>query len=317
MRAAQGLLSLFESAGAPAPAAPAASTAPAVPIASTLSAAHAGHITPPSSLAGAALSAHLWRAESLDAGQHLPVQSTGFAALDAELPGGGWPQGQLIELLLDTPGIGELSLLAPALAAATRQRNCVCVLPQAQSAAMGVRAPHDMPLPYAPAWQSVGIHSQRCVFVQPATARETWWTLEQSLRSGHLGAVIGWLPDSGTHGTEADFRALRRLHLLAAQRQALVFVLRSTRHARSPSPAALRLQLTQHDGQLQIQILKRRGRPLLEPVSVQVHPADWRHVRVAPPARGADVDEPAAGTAPSAAVQRRHLRWSMKALFSH
>lgn len=311
MRAAQGLLSLFESAGAPAPAPlPAAVAATAAPAAACTASAAAP-------LAGTALSTHLWRAESIDADDHRPVQPSGFAALDAELPGGGWPQGQLIELLLDTPGIGELSLLAPALTAACSQRNSVCVLPLAQPATAGSRAAHAVPLPYAPAWQTAGIDCQRCVFVQPATPRETWWTLEQSLRSGHLGAVIGWLPDSGAHGSDADFRALRRLHLLAAQRQALVFVLRSTRHARSPSPAALRLQLTQHDGLLQVQVLKRRGRPLLEPVAMQVHPADWRHARVAPPATREPVEVNAVPSARSNAVERRQLRWSMKALFSH
>ena len=32
---------------------------------------------------------------------------TGFATLDAELPGGGWPAGALIELLADRPGVGS------------------------------------------------------------------------------------------------------------------------------------------------------------------------------------------------------------------
>src|SRR6476619_4914417 len=40
---------------------------------------------------------------------------TGYEALDRELPGGGWPRGQLIELLADDQGIGELRLLVPAL----------------------------------------------------------------------------------------------------------------------------------------------------------------------------------------------------------
>lgn len=48
------------------------------------------------------------------------VLPTGFAALDAELPGGGWPAGALIELLADRPGVGELSLLLPLLGATLR-----------------------------------------------------------------------------------------------------------------------------------------------------------------------------------------------------
>lgn len=64
----------------------------------------------------AALHAALWRASQLGGGRRA-VTPSGFAALDAQLPGQGWPHGELTELLLPQPGIGELRLLAPALAA--------------------------------------------------------------------------------------------------------------------------------------------------------------------------------------------------------
>src|SRR5688572_24572958 len=41
---------------------------------------------------------------------------SGFAALDAQLPGGGWPRRVLTELLQPHTGIGELRLLSPCLA---------------------------------------------------------------------------------------------------------------------------------------------------------------------------------------------------------
>jgi protein ImuA len=47
---------------------------------------------------------------------------TGHSALSARLPGGGWPAGNLTELLLQQPGIGEVRLLGPALASVARQR---------------------------------------------------------------------------------------------------------------------------------------------------------------------------------------------------
>jgi protein ImuA len=40
-----------------------------------------------------------------------------------QLPGGGWPQGVVTELLLPHPGVGELRLLAPALAASASSSN--------------------------------------------------------------------------------------------------------------------------------------------------------------------------------------------------
>ena len=54
----------------------------------------------------------VWRGDSL-ARAALPGVPSGFAALDAELPGGGWPRGGLVELLPARQGIGELSLLMP------------------------------------------------------------------------------------------------------------------------------------------------------------------------------------------------------------
>jgi len=62
----------------------------------------------------------IWRGDSLNrAGA--PVVSSGFPALDAELPGGGWPAGALTEILPAHEGIGELRLLGPALASLSRR----------------------------------------------------------------------------------------------------------------------------------------------------------------------------------------------------
>src|SRR5437879_2816513 len=207
---------------------------------------------------------------------------TGFEILDAELPGGGWPQGQLIALLHDEPGIGELSLLAPALAAQTRAgRACVWILPcEYGSCERGLQADDllQQALPYPPALTEAGIDPSCSIFVRPVVAREAWWAIEQSLRAAHLGVLIGWLPASTTC---ADFRALRRLHLLAQRHRALVFVIRPARCADSPSPAVLRLQLACDGQQLAVRILKRRGRPLIEPVALQVYPARWNRSTVA------------------------------------
>ncbi|MFB9128564.1 hypothetical protein ACFFYR_37475 [Paraburkholderia dipogonis] len=42
----------------------------------------------------------------------------GYPALSAELPGGGWTVGALVDLLVQQAGAGELRLLRPALSAA-------------------------------------------------------------------------------------------------------------------------------------------------------------------------------------------------------
>lgn len=220
--------------------------------------------------------APVWRADERPADETVgPVLPSGFAELDRELPGGGWPQGQLTELLLDAAGIGELSLLAPALAQLAQvKRSVVWVLPPD-----GRRDTEAQPLPYAPALAAAGVDLARTIFVRPATPREGLWAIEQALRAQHLGAVIGWLPPAGT--TDSDFKALRRLHLLAQRHASLAFVLRDTRHAAAPSPAALRLQLASAAHALAATVLKRRGRPLLEPIVLTLHPAHWATARVA------------------------------------
>jgi len=63
----------------------------------------------------------------------------------------------------------------------------------------------------------------------------------------HLGALVGWLPHTCS-SREGEFRAMRRLQLLAGRQQAPVFLLRDARALHAPSPAALRLQLAARDG---------------------------------------------------------------------
>ncbi|MCX8004215.1 MAG: hypothetical protein N2688_04540, partial [Burkholderiaceae bacterium] len=81
----------------------------------------------------APLSNRVWRAGDLPAADAVGVVSSGHTALDAELPGGGWPLAALTELLFDAPGFGELSLLLPALARCSGPT--VWVLPHAPAAA--------------------------------------------------------------------------------------------------------------------------------------------------------------------------------------
>src|SRR5262245_4476208 len=82
-----------------------------------------------------AAAGQVWRANDLSPTGWAGIVSSGHTALDAELPGNGWPQGALTELMVDVPGRGELSLLIPAVAQATQAgRPCVWALPCLQPA---------------------------------------------------------------------------------------------------------------------------------------------------------------------------------------
>jgi hypothetical protein len=186
-----------------------------------------------------ATGASLLRADGLDAllssqsvwragrARQLPAggEPTGHAALDALLPQGGWPRRALTELLLPADGVGELSLLLPALARLAAAGGVVAV----------VAPPY---VPYAPAWRAAGMDLSMLEIVE-AAPRDALWAFEQCLRSGACAAVLGWPRDAGP-------QALRRLQVAADHGDCLGFALRDRRHAANPSPAALRIE--QADG---------------------------------------------------------------------
>jgi hypothetical protein len=167
------------------------------------------------------------------------AQSTGFAELDAMLPGGGWPRGALSEILIDEDGLGECSLVLPALAALTQARRRVAL----------IAPPY---VPYAPAMAEAGIDLTQLVHID-AGAADTHWTAEQCLRAGCCGAVLNWLP-------RADYQQLRRLQLAAETGAAMGFVFRPLAAANQASPAALRLSVSASANGPRIDILKCRGR---------------------------------------------------------
>ena len=218
----------------------------------------------------------IWRGDRL-AQAPLPTVASGFAALDAELPGGGWPRGALTELLVDGAGIGELSLLTFALAK-IRENGGWSLL---------VAPPHPL---HAPAWAAAGVDLAKLAVVSPASGRDALWAMEQALVSRAPRAVVGWLP-------YADARALRRLQVAAAGSDALAFLFRSTRMAVDASAAPLRLQLAGEEGQLTVRILKRRGPPLAAPIRLALpRPARLRsrdHAHESPLAGRPAVRQPA------------------------
>lgn len=175
-----------------------------------------------------------------------PGIPSGFPALDAELPGGGWPVGALTEFLPEHEGIGEVRALGPALARLSSTGRWLA----------WIAPPY---LPYAPALQAAGIDLARVMIVRTRSPQDTLWALEQALQSGACGAVLGW-------PQRVSFAQLRRLQIAAAGSPALALLFRSPLAAREASPAALRLHLQSVRGELAVKILKRHGGPLARPI---------------------------------------------------
>jgi hypothetical protein len=181
----------------------------------------------------AALLSHpaIWRGD--DCAPEPAALPTGFAALDAVLPGGGWPSHALTEVLLAREGIGEMRLVLPALARLTRERRQVA----------WIAPPYR---PYAPALAAAGVDLARLVLVRCRDAAEALWAFDQALRAPECGAAFAWL-------AEADERKLHRLAVAA-------------RAAAAP----LRLALDAGDGALAVRVLKRRGGEVVQALRIDV-----------------------------------------------
>ncbi|HUQ26881.1 MAG TPA: translesion DNA synthesis-associated protein ImuA [Burkholderiales bacterium] len=190
----------------------------------------------------------VWRGNALAGG--VPAVPTGFAELDAELPGGGWPAGGLTELLVSAKGIGELGLVTPALAKLTCAGKRVVWL-----------APPY--LPYAPALAAAGIDLPHLALIRAAGRRDALWAAEQALRAGSCHALLAWLHSPG-------YLHLRRLAVAAEASRAFLVVFRPPHAAAESSPACLRIALEPAEGALQARILKRRGAPAAAPLLLPV-----------------------------------------------
>jgi protein ImuA len=222
---------------------------------------------PPASLSAlpsAAALTQVWRVDELAAGE--AVLPTGHAALNAWLPGGGWPLDGLVEVLQARPGQHVWQLLLPALAQGGQGGPVVLV-----------GAPW---VPFGPALAAQGLPPERLLCVQADAPAARLWAAEQALRCAEVAAVLAWLPQA-----RAD--QLRRLHLAAQQRQRLLVVFRTPAAQHESSPARLRLLLEGTDA-LQVRILKRPDAAFPPAAATHAGPGVHRHAldRTAALARG-------------------------------
>ncbi len=208
-----------------------------------------------------ALHGRLWRGSSLGATAD-PTLPSGFAALDAELPGGGWPLRAVTELLTPQAGALEWRLLAPALCAwwaaqavpgaasaaappAGRKRHTAS--PVLRSLLL-INPPHT---PHLPGLQALGLPPSALIWVDAATPAQQLWAAEQAIKS--RVAVLAWLP-------EARPEQVRRLQVSALSSDAPAFLVRPERVGQQSSAAPLRLVVKPgEEWGLDVHLLKRRG----------------------------------------------------------
>jgi protein ImuA len=187
----------------------------------------------------ASIASAVWRGSELGS-PVTAVVGSGFAALDAELPGGGWPCHALTEVLQPQPSVAEWRLLAPAMRQmVTRGLDVVIVGPP--------KTPH------LPGLRHVGLDERRLVWVHAESPAERLWATEQIVRANAAGLLVAWLP-------QARPEQIRRLQVCAQGCDGPVFLCRPLAARHEASAAPLRVQLRFGlDWELHLELLKRKG----------------------------------------------------------
>jgi hypothetical protein len=183
---------------------------------------------------------------------------TGFEALDQALPDQGWEQGALTELLCNEQGVGELSVLLPAIRQTSEAGRGIVLV-----------APPYIPLPVA--WEAKGVNLQHVIIVR-ADAADQLWVMEQAARSGACGMVVGWNMQARSH---INYQALRRLQLAAESGGTTLVLYRPLQAGVHASPAPTRLTVTAHDGRTVLHLVKRRAALMADTIALNVYPPHW------------------------------------------
>lgn len=235
----------------------------------------------------------IWRGTEVGQASQAVV-SSGFQALDAQLPGGGWPCNSLTELLQPQPSLCEWRLLSPALASLVASGGRILLVGPPKR-------------PHAPGLLKLGITEKNLVWIAADTPAERLWTTEQLVKANPRGGtILSWLPQARTE-------QLRRLQVHAQSCDCPVFLFRPEAAQLDASPAPLRVLASLGiDWQLQVQILKRKGALIDGPISIPSIPGTLASVftpRLMRPSQLiAKATEPSNVHTLGSTVNRRRLR---------
>lgn len=188
-----------------------------------------------------AVESAIWRGDALGTPVTTTV-GTGFDALDAQLPGKGWPCQSLTEVLQVQSSVLEWRLLAPAMRTLVGQGKQIVVVGPPKA-------------PHLPGLRHLGLDERQLVWIDAQKPVERLWVTEQLIKANAAGMLVSWLP-------QARQEQIRRLQVCAQSCDGPVILCRPTAAAHEASAAPLRLQAHLGiDWELRIHLLKRRGPP--------------------------------------------------------
>jgi protein ImuA len=185
------------------------------------------------------IQAAIWRGSELGSPVS-SVLSSGFTALDSELPGAGWPCHSLTEILQPQPTVAEWRLLAPAMRRVVAAGGNIVVVGPPKS-------------PHLPGLKYAGLDERHLVWIQAESPAERLWVTEQLVKANAAGLLVSWLP-------QARQEQIRRLQVCAQACDGPVFLCRPAAAEHEASAAPLRIQLRFGlDWELHVHLLKRKG----------------------------------------------------------
>ena len=200
----------------------------------------------------------VWRGAELGDSVSRTV-SSGFAELDIELPGGGWPTHSLTELLMPQAALCEWRLLSRSIPSLMSSGGRIYLI-----------APPKQP--HAAGLEQLGLNADQVVWIHASTPVDRLWVTEQIVKSDPAGAVLSWLP-------QARPEQIRRLQVHAQSCDAPVFLFRPVTALTDSSPAPLRVAVALANGwQLEVRIPKRRGASLDEALYLAAMPGNLESV---------------------------------------
>jgi len=165
--------------------------------------------------------------------------STGIPGLDELLPGGGWPEAGLVDIVVPDDNADAAVLVLPLLARLGQQDRW-----------MGMVAPPC--LPRSRILQDNRINPFRLQQINPHAGRSDMWTMEYMLQDGNYSVVLGW-PACDTE------LVARRLANAAVAGDSLGILFRYESFSRTVSGDGLRLKLEVNEVGKLLYRLNHRG----------------------------------------------------------